>query len=139
MGFWRRLFGLETEEEREARRLKVVVSHQRKEAELRAYYTNMVRDTVERGDEFGYAVECMTAYETVVIAAVKRYTRHNYIVTRDNNEELEWIGKTRFVINYIIPPSPNHPNPSTSLWHQIQLAQQSQNQIPKRENHEDPF
>jgi hypothetical protein len=135
MGFWRWLLSLETEEEREARRLKVAVSQQRKEDELRAYYTNMVRDTVERGEEFGYAVECMTAYETVVIAAVKRYTRHNYIVMRDNNEELEWIGKTRFVINYIIPPSPNHPNPSTSLWHQIQLAQQSQ----KERNHEDPI
>lgn len=136
MGFWRRLFGLETYQEREARRLKAVVNQQRKEAELRAYYTEMVRDAVETGEEFGYAVECMSAYETVVLAAVKRFTRHNYIVVRDTTEDLEWKGKSRFVIHYIMPPSPHHPNPSASLWHQIQLVQTSQNQ--KEKDHEDP-
>lgn len=139
MGFWRWLFGLETAREREARHLQLTLCQQQKDIEMRSYYTTMVHNAVKTGNEFGYAVECMSAYESVVMAAVKQFTPHNYIVVRDTNEDLEMANKSRFVIHYIIPPSPNHPNPSASLWHQIQIPQtQTQTQTQIQKEHEDP-
>jgi hypothetical protein len=114
MGFWRWLFSMETEEEREARRLRLMIEAQQRETEIRDYYTDLVRDLVENGDEFGYTIECMSIYEQTILAAIKIYTRQHYIVLRDTREELEWKGKARITVHYIKEPHQpkNHEDPT---------------------------
>lgn len=119
------MFSLETDEERETRRLGIVI---RNETELRDYYAIQVLDAVESSGEFGYVVEYLSTYETVVVAAIKQFTQHSYIIGNDTTVELEWKGKSRLIVYYVKPPSSNHPNSQVSLWYQVQHQKEQNDQ-----------
>lgn len=113
MGFWRRLFGLETETEKEARRIRTEYEQRQRETVMREQYTALVRTTIADGDSFGYTIECMTTYESVVLAAIKLYTPFHYIVVRETSDEMDWKGRLRLAVHYIKEPHQKSEDPTT--------------------------
>jgi hypothetical protein len=100
MGFFRRLFGLETQAEKELRRLKKIHDAEQQDYEMRAIYTALIRDTIEKADTFGYSITCIEHYELFVISLIQTYTPSDYVLFRIQDEELAWKALVQISVRY---------------------------------------